>query len=299
MTQPSLAAGLNSMLLRIGIALTAGWLATHALAEPLGIYISQPNNVKVGDAVEVNLRGDLPAHSIDLYLYVIKADSGAQSFYYEKMIHDPTDPVRPWRANITGPKLPETNPIFTFRVGVPGQFRVGVKAQPAGTRYSQGDAQESNFLVREGGTGSQPGGSVSPPTAISRPRGEEIMKLTLGTDSNGDGLWDDMYSYIEMAFGHPQQKMRAINLAKSFQDVLLLIGAKRERIEPVLKNHYLAHRCFFDSYSDSASGKKPYRELVDAFFLPDDRSASLAIFKMSIGAQIVFPSGMRDSIRCN
>jgi hypothetical protein len=281
------------------MVLTATLFSTAAMATPLGIYVNLGKEAKVSDVVEVNLSGDLPAQPVDIYLYVINSNTGSQSFYYEKKIHDPKDPVRPWRAGISGPKLPETNPIFSFRVSQPGTYRVGVKAQAAAKSFSQDGVQEASFIVQQGNL-AQPVGTITSNLASNAGASDKkLTTLVLGRDDDGDGLWDDLKPYLEKSYGSQKQRAQAEALFKSFQDVLLMLGKKNDQITLVLNKHRVAHRCFFSAYGDQSSAQKDYRGLIEAFFAPDDRSTALVAFHFTIGVTIFFPNGVSESIKCN
>lgn len=111
-----------------------------------GISVSNPYPA-VGDLVETNLTGELPNQPTDIYLYLKNLTNGTVNYYYEKQIRIPQAPAKPWRSSVSGPKWPETNPVFSFRGTVVGPHVVGLKLQPAGTAFSPAGAIEASFGV--------------------------------------------------------------------------------------------------------------------------------------------------------
>jgi len=124
----------------------AGRQNSVAAASTVSISVSNPNPV-VGEKVSVNLDGALPVgQASDIYLYMKVAQLGGQvTWYYDKRFND--DVPRPWRSNVPGPAMPETNPIFQYAPRVPGAYSVGVLIVPAGNPVNFSFATERAFNV--------------------------------------------------------------------------------------------------------------------------------------------------------
>ncbi len=112
----------------------------------VNVSVSNTNPV-VGETVFVNLNGTLPTgQASDIYLYLKVAQLGGQvTWYYNKRLND--DAARPWRANVLGPSMPESNPIFQYVPRVPGAYSVGVLILPAGSPVNFSVAIEKIFNV--------------------------------------------------------------------------------------------------------------------------------------------------------
>ncbi len=121
-------------------------LPAQPMSDSVLISVSNPKP-KVGETVYVNLTGNLPTgQSNDIYLYIKVAQLGGQvAWYYDRKLND--DAARPWRANVGGPNLPETNPIFQYVPRVPGAYSVGLLVLPSGSQISFGRAVEASFAV--------------------------------------------------------------------------------------------------------------------------------------------------------
>ncbi len=113
----------------------------------VNVSVSNPNPA-VGETVFVNVNGTLPpGQASDIYLYLKVAQLGGQvTWYYNKRLND--DIARPWRANISGPGFPETNPIFQYVPRVKGDYAVGVLILPAGSPVNLRFTNETTFIVK-------------------------------------------------------------------------------------------------------------------------------------------------------
>ncbi len=111
----------------------------------IGVSNPQP---RLNDRIDINLFGSLPSAPVDIYLFVRKAETGAEYFYFNRTLNEPGQ-VQPWRRDVRGPGLPETNPYFGFNVTQVGQSVVGVKILPAGSPFDMGPQglHEQSFVV--------------------------------------------------------------------------------------------------------------------------------------------------------
>jgi hypothetical protein len=117
------------------------------LVAKVSVSVSNPTP-SVGELVQVNLDGTLGKSPVDIYLYLkVEKLGGAIAWYYDRGLHDEQGERKPWRAGVTGPTLPETNPIFQYTTLVPGNYVVGVLVVPAGSPVSMLNSVETSFTV--------------------------------------------------------------------------------------------------------------------------------------------------------
>jgi murein DD-endopeptidase MepM/ murein hydrolase activator NlpD len=123
-------------------------MVTPPSVTAVSISVSNPTPA-VGELVQVNLDGTLAKGPVDIYLYLkVEQLGGAIAWYYDRSLHDDQGERKPWRAGVTGPGLPETNPIFQYTTRVPGNYVVGVLVVPSGSPVNMLNAVETSFTVR-------------------------------------------------------------------------------------------------------------------------------------------------------
>ena len=113
---------------------------------PLGIGLDAPNP-RVMQPLTLNLYGNIPDGMYDLYLYIKReSDKGTVlEWYYDRSFHG--DKAKPWRSGISGPNLPETNPILTFTANYPGLHAAGAVLIPAGNQINLRNAIEKTVQI--------------------------------------------------------------------------------------------------------------------------------------------------------
>ena len=95
----------------------------------------------------LSLYGNIPDGMYDLYLYIKReSDKGTVlEWYYDRSFHG--DKAKPWRSGISGPNLPETNPILTFTANYPGLHAAGAVLIPAGNQINLRNAIEKTVQI--------------------------------------------------------------------------------------------------------------------------------------------------------